>query len=79
LLLFTYGNILKFCGTTLKLQSVAFLGLKIIQNTYFTKYITNKVFKTLCLPSNIFNSSGAGGFPWEIRACLCIITSHLYT
>jgi len=27
----------------------------------------------------IQNTTGTGGFLLEIRACLCVITSHLYT
>ncbi len=68
----------------LKLQSVTFFGLKIIQNQYLRKYITSQCSKLSLYFSPIHNSklilmfsnlSGTGRFSREIRAWHCVIAS----
>ncbi len=70
----------------LKLQSVTFFGLKMIQNQYLSKYITSQCSKLSPYFSPIHNGyliimfsnlSGTGRFSREIRAWHCIITSSL--
>ncbi len=58
-----------------------FLGLKIIQNQYLSKYITSQCSKLSPQPIHngqliimFSNLSGTGRFSWEIRACVCVIT-----
>ncbi len=62
----------------LKLQSVTFFWLKMIQNQFLGKYITNQSSKLSPYLSTIHNGkliimfshlSGTGRFSWEIQAC----------
>jgi len=59
----------------------SFFGVKNDPKYIFEKMHNQAVLKTICLQllDSKYNSSGTGQFTREIQACLCVITSHLYT